>query len=75
MSNLVELNTVGLLCPLPVLRIIKKMRSLQPGDTLEVIADDPVAEIDIPHYCNEHGHRLAAHNRSQNVMKFTIIKN
>lgn len=53
-----HLDTSGLRCPLPVLKLRKRLQDLSPGAVIEVLADDPIARIDIPHYCQEAGHRL-----------------
>jgi tRNA 2-thiouridine synthesizing protein A len=62
MSDLIrwdaELDAIGLLCPLPVLRARKRLLALAPGAVLRVLADDPAARIDIPHFCAEQGHEL-----------------
>ncbi|KAA9009788.1 sulfurtransferase TusA family protein [Histidinibacterium aquaticum] len=52
----VEIDTLGLLCPLPVLRLRKRLLGLAPGTLVRCLADDPVALIDIPHFCAEAGH-------------------
>lgn len=46
----------GLLCPLPVLRARKRLLALPPGTVVEVLADDPMALVDLPHFCAEAGH-------------------
>nr|WP_085880339.1 sulfurtransferase TusA family protein [Roseisalinus antarcticus] len=51
-----EIDTRGLLCPLPVLRLRKRLGPLPAGTVVRVLADDPVAIIDIPHFCTEAGH-------------------
>ena len=53
-----ELDTCGLLCPLPVLKARKRLSSLASGDILALLCDDPAAAIDVPHFCNENGHEL-----------------
>ncbi|WP_424931500.1 sulfurtransferase TusA family protein [Amaricoccus macauensis] len=53
-----ELDATGLLCPLPVLRARKKLLSMAPGTVLRVLASDPAARIDMPHFCAEQGHEL-----------------
>ncbi|MCO4841925.1 MAG: sulfurtransferase TusA family protein [Yoonia sp.] len=53
-----ELDAIGLLCPLPVLKARKRLTALAAGDVLHVLADDPAAVIDIPHFCAEAGHDL-----------------
>ena len=56
--NKIILDATGLLCPLPVLKLRKRLKSMKIGDVLIVITDDPAATIDIPHFCNETGHTL-----------------
>ncbi|SEN44968.1 tRNA 2-thiouridine synthesizing protein A [Paracoccus alcaliphilus] len=46
----------GLLCPLPVLRLRKALLDLAPGSRLRLIATDPAAVIDVPHFCAQTGH-------------------
>ena len=53
-----HLDATGLLCPLPVLKLRKHLKSISVGDVVIVLADDPAATIDIPHFCNETGHTL-----------------
>jgi len=57
-GNITVLDVTGLQCPLPVLKAQKALRSLSAGDVLQVISTDPMAKIDIPHFCAEHGHRV-----------------
>tara|TARA_R110002124_G_scaffold66612_6_gene181294 strand:- start:2155 stop:2448 length:294 start_codon:yes stop_codon:yes gene_type:complete len=52
------LDVSGLQCPLPVLKTQKALRDLDSGALLRVISTDPMAKIDIPHFCSEHGHKL-----------------
>lgn len=55
-----EIDARGLLCPLPVLKARKRLKSMAPGAVLRMIADDPAAVIDVPHFCAEGGHVLLA---------------
>jgi tRNA 2-thiouridine synthesizing protein A len=55
-----ELDATGLLCPLPVLKARKRLAALAPGAVLRLLADDPAAVIDVPHFCAEQGHALLA---------------
>lgn len=51
-----EIDALGLLCPLPVLRLRKRIAGMAPGSVVRLLADDPAAAIDVPHFCNEAGH-------------------
>jgi tRNA 2-thiouridine synthesizing protein A len=53
-----ELDAIGLLCPLPVLKARKRLSALAAGDELHVMADDPAAVVDMPHFCAEAGLEL-----------------
>ncbi len=48
----------GLLCPLPVLKLRKRLAGMAPGAQVNLLADDPAAVIDVPHFCQESGHEL-----------------
>ncbi len=51
-----EVDARGLICPLPVLRARKVLLGMTPGQVLRLLADDPMAAIDLPHFCAEAGH-------------------
>ena len=53
-----DLDAKGLLCPLPVLKARKRLQALASGQVLRILADDPAAVIDVPHFCAEAGHEL-----------------
>ena len=53
-----EIDARSLLCPLPVLKARKRLKSMGAGQVLKLIADDPAAVIDVPHFCNEQGYAL-----------------
>ena len=55
-----NLDAVGLLCPLPVLKARKRLMGMRPGDLLRLHADDPAAAVDVPHFCAEAGHTLVS---------------
>lgn len=52
------LDLRGLKCPLPVLKTRRHMRDLASGTLIRIETTDPLAVIDIPHYCREDGHQL-----------------
>jgi tRNA 2-thiouridine synthesizing protein A len=67
-----ELDAMGLLCPLPVLKARKRLEDLEPGETLKLIATDPASVIDVPHFCTEQGHELLSHEAENSRHIFRI---
>lgn len=53
-----EIDALGMLCPLPVLKLRKRLKGHKSGAVVRLLADDPAAVIDVPHFCNEQGHVL-----------------
>ncbi|MBD8555587.1 sulfurtransferase TusA family protein [Rhizobium sp. CFBP 8762] len=64
----------GLKCPLPVLKARKRMETLPPGARLQLETTDPLAGLDIPHFCHEDGHTLEETERLTNGHRFLIRK-
>jgi tRNA 2-thiouridine synthesizing protein A len=54
------IDALGLLCPLPVLKARKRLKSVPDGGVVKLLADDPAAVIDVPHFCAQSGHELLA---------------
>lgn len=69
-----DLDATGLLCPLPVLKARKRLQPLTPGQVLRVLADDPAAIIDIPHFCTEQGHTLLQADTDVDPQVYFIAK-
>ncbi len=69
-----ELDALGLLCPLPVLKARKRLAPLASGDRLRVVTDDPAAVIDMPHFCKEAGHTLVSSEEDGATIIWVIEK-
>lgn len=60
MTDTTEIDARHLLCPLPVLKLRKTLAALPQGATVALVATDPAAVIDVPHFCTESGHELVS---------------
>jgi tRNA 2-thiouridine synthesizing protein A len=67
-----ELDCTGLICPLPVLRARKALKSLAAGQVLRVTATDPGAPRDFVAFCQATGHALIGNDEAGGVYAFTI---
>lgn len=68
------LDLTGLKCPLPALKTRKALKSLAPGDRMEVHCTDPMAVIDIPNLIRETGDRIEITARDETRIVFLIEK-
>jgi tRNA 2-thiouridine synthesizing protein A len=53
-----ELDARGLICPLPVLKARKALKSVPPGEILTILTTDPGAPEDLAHFCDTTGNTL-----------------
>jgi tRNA 2-thiouridine synthesizing protein A len=69
-----KLDLTGLKCPLPALKTRKALKSLRPGDILEVVCTDPLSVIDIPNLIRETGDSVEITEREERRIVFVIEK-
>ena len=69
-----KLDLTGLKCPLPALKTRKALKSVTPGDRLEVHCTDPLSVIDIPALINETGDKVEITARDEKKIVFLIEK-
>jgi len=67
------LDCRGLKCPLPVLKLEKRLALLPAGAALNVLATDPMAKIDIPLFCRREGHQCTT-SADGDMLRFEIRK-
>jgi len=69
-----KLDLTGLKCPLPALKTRKALKTVTPGDFLEVHCTDPLSVIDIPNLIRETGDRVEITERDAGRIVFVIEK-
>jgi tRNA 2-thiouridine synthesizing protein A len=68
------LDTKGLNCPLPILRVKKAIKEVPAGGTLQVLATDPGAVRDFEAFCRATGNQLVDWREESGVFTFNIKK-
>ena len=69
------LDCKGLLCPMPVMKVAKAMKSLKEGEVLEMLGTDPGTKSDLPKWCDKTGNVLLEQNEPESgVFRFLIEK-
>ena len=69
-----EVDARGHRCPTPTLRLRRALAGVAAGEIVELIADDPMARIDVPHFTRESGHDLIDIADQLGVMRFKVKK-
>ena len=69
------IDTLGLRCPLPLLKVQKNIKSLRTSREALIITDDPMAEIDLKHFCLNNNYLLKeVKNKQGGKEQFFLIK-
>lgn len=66
------LDCSGSLCPEPVVRTRKALSAMTAGEVLEVLATDPLAELDLAVFCDHAGHELVSAEKQDGTLRFRI---
>ena len=67
-----ELDLRGLKCPLPAMLARKKLAAMPAGESIWVLASDPLSVVDIPHMCGQEGHALIESKTAPDHHRFLI---
>ena len=69
-----EIDAIGLLCPLPVLRLRKVLEAQPAGAVVRLLASDGASWIDVPHFCAQAGHDLLEASDQDGRLSYLIRK-
>ncbi len=62
----------GLRCPGPSLRLQRALRQAPPGRRARLLADDPMARIDVPHLASAKGWIIVETSERDGVLSFLV---
>ena len=68
------LDCTGLYCPMPIIETTDKMRELEIGQVLEVLADDKGIKTDMPAWCESTGNEFLGIEEEDGEYKVYIKK-
>ena len=69
-----ELDARGLVCPEPLMLVRHKVREMNVGDVLHILATDPSTHRDFVQFCRFVGHDLERAEVDGDVLEFWIRK-
>ncbi len=61
-------------CPVPTLRLGRALEAAAAGQKVRLLADDPMARIDVPHFLTQTGHRLLESGATGGELSFLVAK-
>ena len=65
-------DTRGHRCPAPTLRLRRALEGLPPGARVRLLADDPMARIDVPHFAAQNRHLLVSTETNGSWLEFVV---
>jgi TusA-related sulfurtransferase len=68
------LDARGLLCPMPVVKADKEIKSLEPGQVLKILATDRGSIADMPAWAEDTGNELLEWHDEDGVLVYFIRK-
>lgn len=68
------LDCIGLYCPEPIFRTRKELDTMDGGQVLEVVADDPAAEGDIISLARRTGQQIIGIRKEDGAVRIWIKK-
>ena len=69
-----SLDLMGLDCPEPVLRTHERLNTMAAGESLIVVLDDPLTELDLMAWCERLGHPATVLERTAGVTRVQITR-
>lgn len=61
-------------CPVPTLRLRRALEAAPAGARVRLLADDPLARIDVPHFAAQVGVELVERTDDQGSLSFLVAK-
>lgn len=69
-----RLDLKGLCCPMPIIKTAKAMKTVEPGQMVEVLATDPGSQADFKAWAQSTGNQLVESDQSGGVYRFVLKK-
>jgi len=75
MEIAVTVDTKGLSCPMPMMKLAKAIKGIKSGEAVEMFGTDPGTKSDLPKWCTKSGNTLVEQSDvEEGVFRFVIQK-
>ena len=66
------LDCRGLVCPMPVIKLSKAIKTIEKGAVLEMLATDPGSVPDLEAFRKQTGHEIVEQSQRDGVFRFLV---
>lgn len=66
------LDCKGLLCPLPIIKLAKAIKTIQVGQAIEMLATDPGSVPDMQAFQTQTGHKILNSDQQGGAYRFLV---
>jgi tRNA 2-thiouridine synthesizing protein A len=70
----VEIDCRGLPCPRPIIELAKALPTVEVGELLAVVADDPAARHDVPAWCRLRGQEYVGERAAADGLPRYVVR-
>ena len=70
----IQIDARGHRCPVPTLRLRRALEAAEPGAIIRLLADDPLARIDVPHFVAQSGQKLLDSGEGETGLWFRVLR-
>ena len=73
-SDEILVDARGHRCPVPTLKLRRALEAASPGARVRLLADDPLARIDVPHFAAAAGAQVLEQADIEGALSFLVLK-
>ena len=73
-SDEILIDARGHRCPVPTLRLRRALEAAGPGAKVRLLADDPLARIDVPHFAAQSGAEVLEQSEIDGALSFLVLR-
>jgi len=73
-SDEILVDARGHRCPVPTLRLRRALETAATGVKVRLLADDPLARIDVPHFAAQAGAQVLERGEADGVFSFLVAR-
>lgn len=73
-TDVIQVDARGHRCPVPTLKLRKALENAPAGAVVRLLADDPMARIDVPHFAGQIGATVLESGEADGALVFRVRK-